>query len=456
VVDELTGEAVGCGSVRRGTGDSRSGRVVLRGPELSIGKRVSVIESDVDRPRAAPRPEDLVVTRVGGLEPVVGAAHPVRLLDGAGREVEVVTEFLRDLVVGRCTAASAVSYAKALLRWWRFLAAVGVGWDRAEREHVRDFVLWIRSAPKPQVRGSGAAAGSVNSLTGKAYPGRGYAPRTINHNLTVIAAFYDFHASMGHGPVRNPVPVATSRTGGRVHAHHNWMEPFTPHRRADYRQKVPKRIPRGVPDERFNDLFAAMSSHRDRAILAFYVSTGARASELLGLTTDRVDVGSQLIGVIRKGSRALQWLPASTDAFVWLRLFQQEHTGGVVQPDSPVWCTLRRPYRPLTYGAMRAVMLRANERLGGANWSLHDLRHTAAKRMLADPSLSLSDVQWVLGHAQVTTTQIYLEPSEEEVIRRVREHHRQLAQPRPAPPAPPSAGYRAEVLDALLGAGYAG
>jgi hypothetical protein len=38
------------------------------------------------------------VVRVGRLEEVIGAAHPVRLLDGAGREVAVVTEFLRDLV----------------------------------------------------------------------------------------------------------------------------------------------------------------------------------------------------------------------------------------------------------------------------------------------------------------------------------------------------------------------
>jgi integrase len=43
-----------------------------------------------------------------------------------------------------------------------------------------------------------------------------------------------------------------------------------------------------------------MGSDRDRALLAFYVSTGARASELLGVTVDRVDVGRQLIGVLRR------------------------------------------------------------------------------------------------------------------------------------------------------------
>ena len=42
------------------------------------------------------------------------------------------------------------------------------------------------------------------------------------------------------------------------------------------------------------------------------------------MTRNRVNPGDQTIAVIRKGSRALQWLPASADAFVWLRLYQQQ------------------------------------------------------------------------------------------------------------------------------------
>lgn len=43
---------------------------------------------------------------------------------------------------------------------------------------------------------------------------------------------------------------------------------------------------------------------------------------MLDVTIDHVDVGRQLIAVNRKGSRRLQWLPASADAFVWLRLYE--------------------------------------------------------------------------------------------------------------------------------------
>src|ERR1035441_7487850 len=72
----------------------------------------------------------------------------------------------------------------------------------------------------------------------------------------------------------------------------------------------------------------------------------------------------------------------------------------------PLWWTLRRPFAPLAYDAARMTFTRVNRMLG-ANWTLHDLRHSAAKRMIRDPHLTLADVQWVLGHAHLTTTEIY-------------------------------------------------
>ena len=47
--------------------------------------------------------------------------------------------------------------------------------------------------------------------------------------------------------------------------------------------------PRCIPDERFDALFAQLGSHRDRALVALWVSTGARASELLGATVADAD-----------------------------------------------------------------------------------------------------------------------------------------------------------------------
>jgi len=161
-----------------------------------------------------------------------------------------------------------------------------------------------------------------NPVTGKPAPGARYAAATVAHCETVLRGFYDFHLEAGTGPMVNPFPLARGRRG-RTNAHRNPMDPFSAERAGRYRPKKPRRIPRQIPDVRFDELFARLGSHRDRALLAFWISTGARASELLGVLCGGADPGQQLITVVRKGSRALQQLPASPDAFVWLRLYQQ-------------------------------------------------------------------------------------------------------------------------------------
>jgi integrase len=101
----------------------------------------------------------------------------------------------------------------------------------------------------------------------------------------------------------------------------------------------------------------------------------------------------------------------------------------------------------LTYDALRAVLRRAN-RLLGANWTMHDLRHTCALRMLRDPRLSLVDIQRLLGHAHLSSTQVYLELDDREVIEKIREH---LAAPPPVAILDASLGYSPDDLAVLLG-----
>ena len=321
--------------------------------------------------------------------------EPYRLVDPDGAVVEPVTAYFRDLLAAGRAAATVRSYGMDLLRWFRFLWAVGVAWDRATRVEARDFCRWLQVAgkpPRPHWRTALAAAIGVRLVRV-----RRTRRRCVRTARRCCARFYDFHRDAGTGPILNPFPLDRSRRGGRAHAHHNPMEPYRNERAGLYRPRVPSRIPRSVPDEEFNEIFARLPSHRDRALVAFYVSTGARASELLSATQGGVDPGRQLITVVRKGTRELQELPASTDAFVWLRLYQVEMDGLIPQGRrQPLWWTLRRPVRPLTYHAVHRMFERVNDRAGTAA-TLHSLRHTAAYRMAEDPALPLTDVQFVLG-----------------------------------------------------------
>jgi integrase len=391
----------------------------------------------------------LAVPLVGALEETGDRWRPFRLTDPAGAEVEAASAFFADLQAAGRSEATVRSYGMDLLRWFRFVWAIQVPWARATRAEARDFCRWMLVAGKPArphwrrpaQAGEAAAAG-----------GEAYAPSVRAHCETVLRGFYEFHLEAGTGPIVNPFPLDRTRRGGRAHAHHNPMEPFGNERAGLYRPRVPSRVPRSVPDEEFNEIFARLPSHRDRALVAFYVSTGARASELLSATLAGVDPGRQVITVVRKGTRELQELPASTDAFVWLRLYQVQMEGLIPRGRrQPLWWTLRRPARPLTYHAVHRMFERAG-RAAGSSATLHSLRHTAAYRMAEDPALPLTDVQLVLGHALLTTTQIYLTPRKEEVIRRVLAHHagqtRQAAERARPVPAP---GYRPETMEVLFG-----
>lgn len=387
-----------------------------------------------------PAPEGLTVPAAGRLCVVEGPSHFV-IRDDAGVEVEPVTDWLLQLTASDMSVNTLRAYALSTLRYFRFLWAMGLSWDQATDRDVRDFVIWARSASKHVGRKRSAGARTtVNLVTGKRYQTKHYSPRTINHTLTVVSQFYSYHLDRGRGPVRNPIPGP--RGGGRLYAHQGFDEPFEPHRRAALRQKEIERTPRAIPDAKFDELFRRLNNNRDRALFAFYVSSGVRASELLGLTGEMINYGDQLIGVIRKG-RVLQWVPASPDAFVWLRLYQLER--GVARSGQPVWLTRREPFNPLSYDAFRAVINRANAVLG-SNWSAHDLRHTFSIRAL-DGGMYLTSLQEILGHQSLLTTAIYTKPRPDDVIA----HHRAIFGPRGVTDEGPKTVYNEDDLKTLFG-----
>lgn len=80
--------------------------------------------------------------------------------------------------------SSVESYARDLLRWFRFLWGSGRNWDRVAQDDVRDFVISLREASKHPMENRKQARPAVNEVTGKPYLSDVYAPRTINHNLS--------------------------------------------------------------------------------------------------------------------------------------------------------------------------------------------------------------------------------------------------------------------------------
>lgn len=91
----------------------------------------------------------LVVLRTGRLEETGDAWEPYRLLAADGLVVVPVAEFLAEVQAQDNSASTLRSYGNDLLLWWRWLAAIGVGWDKATPAEGRDFARWMRIADKP-------------------------------------------------------------------------------------------------------------------------------------------------------------------------------------------------------------------------------------------------------------------------------------------------------------------
>ncbi|MEJ8631989.1 tyrosine-type recombinase/integrase [Streptomyces sp. MS2.AVA.5] len=385
-----------------------------------------------------------VLPRVGSVVQLETQHPAYAVLDPAGSPVESVTPYLRDLALNDNSPATSRSYANDLLRWFRFLWLLNVTWDKATEGEVAVIVGWLRTAPNPQrrrTRPDTPQPGSVNPRTGKRYLKAGYAPATINHALTVVASFYDFHRDLGKGPLMNPVPISEARR--RALAHRSPAEAVPAFRRSRLRQRVPATEPRAIPDAMWDEFFAAMNHNRDRAAVLLYVSSGARASELLGVTPADVDWPAQIVYVVSKGTKLREPIPASPQALVVLAAYIDAM--GMPAPHEPVFRTRRGPDKPLTYWAMRRVIQRANDRLG-TNWSLHDLRHTAAERMANDPNLTLVEVRAILRHADLATTGRYLHARVEDLFDALQAHYQR---PRLQPTIAP--GYDPDDFKAVFG-----
>jgi integrase/recombinase XerD len=179
--------------------------------------------------------------------------------------------------------------------------------------------------------------------------------------------------------------------------------------------RVPQGIPKALTEEEVEALLAAVTgddaaARRDRAILETLYATGLRISELVGLDVGAVDLEEGFLRAFGKGSKerivpvgltarsAIEaWLPARAQVLARARRGRADVDALFVNPRGG------RLTRQGCWKLVAAYGLRAG--LGG-RLSPHVLRHSCATHMV-DRGADLRVVQELLGHASVSTTQIY-------------------------------------------------
>ncbi len=297
--------------------------------------------------------------RVGSVVRTGEVPRPYEVRALTGVEVAPVTGWVEGLVIADLSSKTVRAYCYALLTWFRVLWLVDVDWERATESETAAMVGCLRLAVNPQRRRGvgGAPAGSVNVVTGKPSLSAGYSPSTVSVTLAAVHNFYGFHARRGRGPLSNPVPASAQRR--RMLSHRSPLEPMPAFRRGRYRQRGVSAVPRSIPDPQWTGLVGVIGCDRDRALLECFVSSGARATEMLGTTLADVDWSARRLWVVSKGTRVRRMVPLSPDAVSGLANYLSGDGEGGPAGRRPLWRTARRPSRQLTYAAARRVLQRA-------------------------------------------------------------------------------------------------
>ena len=197
--------------------------------------------------------------------------------------------------------------------------------------------------------------------------------------------------------------------------------------------KVPSGIPKALSEEEVELLLNAVTgvdslAVRDRALLEFLYATGARVSEACGLSMSDVDMESNVARVFGKGSKerivpfgrhakeALEsWLGAGGRPMLCPQQWaKRDHADAVF-----LGVRGTRLSRQAAWGIVRKYAMKAGIK---SELSPHVLRHSCATHMLVHGA-DLRIVQELLGHASVSTTQVYTKVDNEVLFEMYRESH---------------------------------
>ena len=185
--------------------------------------------------------------------------------------------------------------------------------------------------------------------------------------------------------------------------------------------RVPQGIPKALDEPEIDAILHSVvgndpRAQRDRAILEVLYATGVRISELVGLDLADIDLDDGIARVLGKGDKE-RVVPMGRAARSELRTYCADGRLALRSPRAPrrdadaVFLNARGGR--LTRQGCWQLVRRAGERVGlGERLSPHVLRHSCATHML-DHGADIRVVQELLGHASVSTTQVYTKVSPE-------------------------------------------
>ncbi len=191
--------------------------------------------------------------------------------------------------------------------------------------------------------------------------------------------------------------------------------------------KIGRSLPKSLTEEEVESLLGAPVvsdplGNRDRTMLEVLYATGLRVSELVNLRHGQVNLNQGVLRILGKGNRE-RLIPLGEEAVRWLTDFEHGPRGEILLERQTDFLFPTRRGDRMTRQAFWHIIKRYARKAGVAKeLSPHTLRHAFATHLL-NHGADLRVVQMLLGHSDLSTTQIYTHVARERMKELHSQHH---------------------------------
>jgi len=267
------------------------------------------------------------------------------------------------------------------------------------RRDLRQFACWLEDTQQ----GDLLSAGSVHLQRHLAWQieARHAKPRSTGRLVSSLKRFFQFALREG---LRRDDPAAELES-----------------------PKLPRSLPKSLSEAQVEALLEAPDVEtaqglRDRAMLETLYASGLRVSELVGLKTMQVSLDMNVVRVLGKGSKE-RLTPLGEEAAQWITRYQRTGRPELLRGKKSDALFVTARGGPMTRQAFWGLVKR-HAAVAGIRVAIspHTLRHAFATHLI-NHGADLRVVQLLLGHADISTTQIYTHVARERLKQLHRKHH---------------------------------
>lgn len=216
--------------------------------------------------------------------------------------------------------------------------------------------------------------------------------RTISHNISTLRSFYKFlliEKILKNNPMEYIELPKTKKT-------------------------LPKTLSIEEIDKLLDINLTDSFSYRNKAMLELMYSSGLRVSELINVSIHDIDTSNCIIRIMGKGSKE-RIVPLGDYAIRYIELYLKEHREKLIKRELNDYLFLNNHGKKMTrQGFFKILKGIAREKNIKTEFSPHTLRHSFATHLL-NGGADLRSIQEMLGHSDISTTQIYTHVSKEKL-----------------------------------------